>query len=132
MDISTVVGFIGSIASIVGIYIAIIQTRNLNALKERKNKGTWMAIGGTSHLISSLDQVAENVHDPFIDSMRSQALNLYRALLMEAAMDEKNFSSKTVKSWLKGGKISEWEVHEALKFVSTENLDVDIKTFFNS
>lgn len=128
-----VIGILGSLASIAGFVIAYIQTRNLKKLQERKNKDTWMALAGVSTILRTLtnrNKMETERRLMMLEALEDQALNIYRALMKEATIDEKNFSSSTIQKWLRSGKISSWEAEQALKFVPTESIDMSSEEIF--
>ena len=119
-----IMGFLGSIASITSLLIAYIQTKNLKKVKERRNKDIWMAISGIGTLVDSISSVpyGDAGMDRYRELFHSQTLGIYRSLLKEASIDEKEFTSDTIVKWYEGGKIKKWEIPEASRFLDTGNI----------
>lgn len=108
-----VLSALGSLASVIGIAVAIIQTKKLRTLKLENKRKTWSQISTTKALMEDLE------HKDSTQAL-GKVFEQYRFLLREAVMQEEKFTIKTIKLWRKTGKLSSlWQERQALHLIQT-------------
>jgi|GEM_PF-6663934 len=134
MDIYLVIGIVGSVASIIGLVVAIIQTirfrnasENVRMLKRHRNATIWSNISMLLEAYETLEdarnlvEVTEDLDPKLyakISSARRSIVNQYLQYLKEAVLDEDDFTSEILDSWVKSGRLeNEWRVNQARKFI---------------
>lgn len=111
-----IVSVLGSLASIIGFGIALIQTKKLRALELENNRKTWSQISTVKGIMEDLEH-----NDP--QQAIGKVFEQFRYLLKEAVMQEQNFSVVTIKKWRKVGKLSSmWQEHQAFQLMQTNEL----------
>ena len=104
---------LGSLASVIGIAVAIIQTKKLRTLKLENKRKTWSQISTTKAIMEDLE------HQDSLQAL-GKIFEQYRFLLREAVMQEDKFTIKTIKLWRKTGKLSSlWQERQALHLIQT-------------
>jgi hypothetical protein len=94
---------LGSLASLVAIPVAIIQTIRMHRIKLERYRKTWTQISSVKALMRHLE--AEKS-----DSAYGLVCQQFRDMLNEAVLLEKGYSAETIKKWRKTGKLSsDWQ-----------------------
>lgn len=121
IDYSLLIGVLGSIASIAGLLIAIIQTKKLKKLERQKQADDWMSLREIVTIIrwthsTSLDESLKMT--PLIKQIHTKSISIYRQILKQIILKQTNFNESTIQSWIKSGKINEsWQAEEAKQFL---------------
>lgn len=127
MDVYQIIGIVSSIATIISVPIAIIQTFRNRKLKSESKRRIWAQIETIKAIMRCLDHRE-------IDFTYGLANEQFRLLLTEASLLEKNYSLETIKKWRKIGKLSsDWQERNALMLLETEmiNEKIDVSESFS-
>lgn len=118
MDTITILGIIGSLASIISIPVAIVQTIKNNKLKTEAKRKIWAQIETVKALMRCLD-----IKD--VDFAYGLVNEQFRNLLQEASLLEKEYSIETIEKWRKIGKLSsDWQERNAYMLLDTKKIDL--------
>lgn len=129
----TVIGIVGSVASILSITVAVIQTYRHKAAQEAlrevrrsRSASIWTNI---NFIIQAFDSVENALSSDFdatsIDKVQAKFMSVRRAivdcyleLLREASLDEPVFNEETVKRWRRIGKLeNDWREQQARRLI---------------
>ena len=106
-----------SVASIISVPVAIVQTLKVRRLNIEKQRKTWTQISSTKALMRHLE--AEK-----LDSSYGLVCEQFRDLLREAVLLERNFSVETIARWRKVGKLSsDWQEYQVTQLLRTSEID---------
>jgi len=107
-------GIIGSIASIIGLIIALVQTYKLAGLKAQVKSKIWSDI-------STIKALMEDLENGKCEIGHARACEQFRDLLREASLIEKNYTLDTINLWRKTGKLSSvWQQKQAMALLDKE------------
>ena len=121
MDSAILLSVLGTMASIAGLAIAGVQSIRLRELKRRTNADVWLTIRTTASIIATFEDSASRKTDPNVGEAHAKAVELYRHLMKQAVLDERNFSGRTINRWRSVGKVhTDWQEDQAWHFVPTE------------
>lgn len=125
IDISLLMGVLGTLLSVSGLLVAWIQTAQLRKLKREENADVWLTI----RLLKSMFQQLESskLKDDNVQVARAydSALSMFRTQLKRAILFEKDYSMTTIRKWQSAGKISsDWQTKQALNFLESTNIDL--------
>jgi len=119
VDFISLVGILGTLASLAGVAVAIVQSSRMRELRRRTNADAWLSIRTVVAILRRLEESPFSEQDPQIASVYARVADLYRHLLKQAILDEKDFNEETINSWLATGKIcSDWQLEQARNFLS--------------
>jgi len=105
----------GTLASIVGLLVALLQTRRLKELRRHTEADTWEAVRilrSAYHYMSKSECLKSG--DPDVREARGKVTETIRHLIKQAALAESKFSETTIANWKALGRIeSDWHVEAA-------------------
>jgi hypothetical protein len=129
--VSNIFGIAGTIVSIIGLIIAIIQSmkykaanENYKKLKQIRNTQIWGSISLILEAYDTLDEAKKILEEREIDSeislkivsARKSIVAQYLRLLEQAILDEPTFTIETANEWRKKGLLeNEWRYQVAIK-----------------
>ena len=123
MDSVFSVSILGTIASLAGLAVAGIQIIRLRQVKRRTNADVWLSIRTVISMVGKLETSESRKQDTKVSEVYSKSVELYRHLLKQAIMDEKNFSEETILKWRAAGKLhSDWQEAQARHFLATAEI----------
>jgi len=136
--LNNIFGFWGTIASIIGLAIAIIQTfryraanENFKKLKQVRNTQIWGSIALTLEAYDTLNEAKQIIEKKHVDndialkivSARKSVVAQYLRLLEQAILDEELFTAETAAEWREKGLLeNEWRYQIALKLAQKKSV----------
>lgn len=118
MDVAFVSSVAGTMASLLGLVVAIIQSIRIRELRRRSDADAWQGIRTIRSLISKLENSEARHNDPYVAEAYAKAVELYRHLLKQAALAQRRFSEATIQRWKQEGKLeNQWQVSQARQFL---------------
>ena len=118
----------GTLVSLVGVFIASIQTLRLKALQRRTNADTWLGLRLVRSIMNSLERSQKIDDDTNVARAYASTADLFRHLLKEAALAEREYGEATIQRWEAAGKLSGyWQVSQARHLLETDRVDVALK-----
>jgi hypothetical protein len=119
---------LGTLASLLGVLIAVLQTLRLKALQRRTNADTWLGIRLVRSIIVLLEKSEKYKEDTKVARAYASAADLFRHLLKEAVLAEQEFTEFTIQRWKAAGKLEgNWQVGQARHFLETSRVDVYVR-----
>jgi len=122
----------GTLASICGLTIGIVQTVRIKQLKRIRETHVWTSI-------SLLKGIMRNLENEEIQRGHQGTLDLFRLLLSQAVNYEKSISLNTIMIWRKSGRLaSTWQENQLRLLINTKTLSNDMliqdepKKYFDS
>ena len=123
MEFTVLVGILGTVASIAGLAAAFAQGVRLRQLKRRTNNDIWIAVRTILSIMGKLESSPSRKQDSAVAEVYGRLVDLYRHLLKQAALDEKDFTEDTISRWRAAGKINtDWQAAQARYFLSTNEI----------
>jgi len=75
-------------------------------------------------MIGKLETSEARKQETKVSEAYSKSVELYRHLLKQAIMDEKNFNEETISRWRAAGKLhADWQQAQARHFLTTEAIE---------
>ena len=116
---------LGTLASLLGVLLAFVQTVRLKALQRRTHTDTWLGIRLVRSILISLDRSAKYKEDTNVARAYASTADLFRHLLKEAVLAEREFTENTILRWKAAGKLEGvWQVSQARHFLETDRINV--------
>lgn len=126
MELTVLVSILGIVASVAGLAAAFAQSIRLRQLKRRTNYDVWLAIRTIISMMGKLEALSSQKQDPVVAEVHGRLVDLYRHLLKQAALEEKEFTEDTIWRWRAAGKINtDWQAAQARYFLSTNEITLD-------
>jgi hypothetical protein len=124
MDISLQIGFIGTLASLAGLFVAGLQTIRLSELRRRTNADLWHSIGMVRSMMVELESCsAFKQGDGDVKQSYGTLIELFRLLLKGAVLDERRFTEETINRWRRSGRLAtDWQEKQARRFLRTPQI----------
>ena len=117
------VGGLGALASLGGLLLALVQSLRLRELKRRTSADLWEGVRTLRSIVSNLEKTRKIGVDPHITSAYTSATSLYRHIIKQAVLEEREFSESTIEKWRQVGKLeSPWQVSVARHFLETKSI----------
>lgn len=139
MDWTVWLAVFGSLASVLGLVVAIVQTlryraaeQSNRALRRARDTQIWgniaLALQAFERIeplrqeLASDESVPAEVRQRLI-AARQSVVDQYLRLLEQAILAEPEFTVETVELWAQNGRLeNDWRRQQAMRFVSTEAL----------
>lgn len=107
---------IASIASIVSLGVALVQTLRVRNMRAEQQRHLWSLIASSKALVRHLER--QDLHQAY-----GLASEHFRQLLRDAIAIEKQFTVETIKAWRNAGKLSsDWQERQAYMLLSTKEI----------
>jgi hypothetical protein len=128
MEFDRWLAVLGTLASLLGLLIATIQTVRLKALQRRTHADNWLGIRLVRAIMNSIERSGKFKDDTNVARAYASTADLFRHLLKEAVLAEREFKETTIERWRAAGKLEgTWQVGQARHFLETSNVDLGIK-----
>lgn len=128
MELDRWLAVLGTLASLVGVLMAVIQTVRLKALQRRTHADTWLGIRLVRSIMNSLERSGKYKEDTNVARAYASTADLFRHLLKEATLAEQEFTESTIQRWKAAGKLEgTWQVGQARHFLETVRVDLHAK-----
>ena len=121
---SAVVSVLGTVASVAGLLVALVQTIRLRELRRRKSADIWKLIATATAIIGEIEgSAAFKQGDPQICQIHGRISEQFRDLLKMAVLDEKSFTERTIRLWRSSGRVmNDWEEAQARRYLATSEI----------
>lgn len=107
---------VASLASIISLCVAVVQTIRVRNMKIEKQRHLWSLIASSKALLRHLER--QDIHQAY-----GLASEHFRQLLRDASIIERQFKVETIKAWRSAGKLSsDWQERQAYMLLSTEDI----------
>lgn len=114
---------LGTLASVGGLLLALVQSLQIRELKRRTSADLWESVRTLRSIVSNLEKTKKIGVDPHITSAYTAATALYRHVIKQVVLEEHNFSESTIEKWRQVGKLeSPWQVSVARHFLETKSI----------
>jgi hypothetical protein len=124
METDRLVAILGTVASLVGVLLAGIQTIRLKTLKRQTNADSWLGIRLVRSIINSLERSGKLKEDTDIARAYASTVDLFRQLLKQAVLAEPRFTETTIQLWKQAGKLeTPWQMSQARHFLETTDIE---------
>ena len=120
MDTPAAVAVLGSLASILGLFVATLQGIRLRDLRRRTNADVWLSLRTARAMIRKLETGDARKQHSQVAEAYGKLTELFCHLLKQAVLDEKEFTEETIRRWREAGKLdSDWQEAQARQFLAT-------------